>query len=97
MLFHKNHKYIIDTAKYFNIRSFTEKPSQESANKYLDSGNYFWNSGMFMFKASVYLDELKKFAPKILNCCKKSFQTEYKDLDFIRLKNNEFLQSTKKS
>jgi len=83
---------IIDTVKYFNIRSFTEKPSQESANKYLDSGNYFWNSGMFMFKASVYLDELKKFAPKILNCCKKSFQTEYKDLDFIRLKNNEFLQ-----
>ena len=88
---------IIDTEKYFNIRSFTEKPSQESANKYLDSGNYFWNSGMFMFKASVYLDELKKFAPKILDCCKKSFQTEYKDLDFIRLKHNDFLQCPEKS
>jgi len=88
---------IIDTAKYYNIKSFTEKPSQESANKYLDSGNYLWNSGMFMFKASVYLDELKKFAPKILDCCKKSFQTEYKDLDFIRLKNNDFLQCPEKS
>ena len=88
---------IDNTAKYYNIKSFTEKPSQESANKYLDSGNYFWNSGMFMFKASVYLDELKKFAPIILDCCKKSFQTEYKDLDFIRLKNNDFLQCPEKS
>ena len=88
---------IIDTAKYYNIKSFTEKPSKKSANKYLDSGNYLWNSGMFMFKASVYLDELKKFEPKILNCCKKSFQTEYKDFDFIRLKNNEFLKCPEKS
>ena len=52
---------------------------------------------MFMFKASVYLDELKKFAPKILDYCKKSLQTEYKDLDFIRLKNNEFLQCPEQS
>ena len=88
---------IKNTAKYYNIKSFIEKPSQESANKYLDSGNYLWNSGMFMFKASVYLDELKKFAPKILDYCNKSLQTEYKDLDFIRLKNNNFLQCPEKS
>ncbi len=65
---------INDTAKYFNVRSFTEKPNQENANQYLESGNFFWNSGMFMFKASVYLEEIKKFAPRILNCCTKSFQ-----------------------
>ncbi len=88
---------INDTAKYFNVRSFTEKPNQENANQYLESGNFFWNSGMFMFKASVYLEEIKKFAPRILNCCTKSFQTENKDLDFIRLNNNEFLKCPEKS
>jgi len=83
---------INDTTNSYKIKSFTEKPNQANAKQYLESGNYLWNSGMFMFKASVYLEELDKFEPVILDCCKKSCQTEYKDLDFIRLKNNEFLQ-----
>ena len=67
---------------YFNIKSFTEKPNEKTAKKYIDLGNYLWNSGMFMFKASVYLNELKKFEPEIFTCCKNSFETEYIDNDF---------------
>ena len=77
-------------SKYHKINSFIEKPSLTKAKEYFIDGNYFWNSGMFMFKASVYLDELKQFAPKILNCCSKSLEIEYKDLDFTRLDTNEF-------
>ena len=82
---------------YYNIQSFVEKPNQANAQKYLDSGNYLWNSGMFMFKASVYLNELEKFEPGILNICKKSCQTEFKDKDFIRLNNDEFHQCPEQS
>jgi len=88
---------IDNTADYYKIQSFTEKPNKEDAKKYLDSGNYLWNSGMFMFKASIYLQELDKFEPEILASCKKSCQTEYKDKDFIRLNNDEFFQCPEQS
>ena len=88
---------INNTTDSYNIQSFTEKPNQEDAQKYLDSGNYLWNSGMFMFKASIYLQELEKFEPEILTSCKKSCQTEYKDKDFIRLNNDEFRQCPEQS
>jgi len=88
---------IVKTEKYFNVISFTEKPNKRNAKKYLESGNFFWNSGMFMFKASVYLEEINKFEPEILSCCKKSLPTESNDLDFIRLKNDEFLKCPDKS
>jgi len=88
---------IDNTADYYKIQSFTEKPNEENAKKYLDSGNYLWNSGMFMFKASIYLQELEKFEPEILASCKKSCQTEYKDKDFIRLNNDEFFQCPEQS
>jgi len=86
-----------DECSFMNIESFKEKPSQENAEKYVNSGNYLWNSGMFMFKASAYLGELEKFEPEILNACKKSFQTELKDLDFIRINNEAFLQCPSQS
>ena len=79
-------------SKFYNIKSFKEKPNQTNANKYYKSGNYLWNSGMFMFKSSIYLQELEKYAPKILNCCKNSLEKEKKDHDFIRLVNEEFLK-----
>jgi len=88
---------IDNTTNYYNIQSFVEKPNQEDAQKYLDSGNYLWNSGMFMFKASIYLEELEKFEPEILASCKKSCQTEYKDKDFIRLNKDEFYKCPEQS
>jgi mannose-1-phosphate guanylyltransferase len=79
-------------SKFYNIKSFKEKPSQTKANKYFKSGKYLWNSGMFMFKSSIYLQELEKFAPEILACCKNSLKDERQDHDFIRLINKEFLK-----
>ena len=88
---------INNTDDYYSIKSFTEKPSQKNAKKYLDSGNYLWNSGMFMFKASVYLSELEKFEPEILSACKKSCTTENIDSDFIRIDNDAFHQCPNES
>ena len=83
--------------KYYNIISFTEKPNLEVAEKYLNSGNYYWNSGIFLFKASSYLKELEKYEPEIFNICEKSFIKSSKDLDFIRLGNEEFYTCPEKS
>ena len=79
-------------SKFYNIKSFKEKPNQTNANKYFKSEKYLWNSGMFMFKSSIYLQELEKFAPEILACCKNSLKDERQDHDFIRLINEEFLK-----
>jgi len=73
------------------VEKFIEKPDQETADKYFNSQEYLWNSGMFVFKASVYINELKKFEPEILSCCKRSCTKEYQDLDFIRLQESEFI------
>ncbi|MDA8755364.1 mannose-1-phosphate guanylyltransferase/mannose-6-phosphate isomerase [Candidatus Pseudothioglobus singularis] len=82
---------------FYSIKSFTEKPNKEIAKKYVDSGNYLWNSGMFMFKASLYLSELKKFEPSIYSVCKTSFKTENIDSDFIPVNKNSFLKCPSKS
>ena len=82
---------------YFNINKFVEKPDYETAQRYVGSGDYYWNSGMFMFKASVYLDELDKYEPEIISACRRSYQTEFHDLDFIRLNKDEFLRCPSQS
>ncbi|HAL1684625.1 TPA: mannose-1-phosphate guanylyltransferase/mannose-6-phosphate isomerase [Escherichia coli] len=76
----------------FKVNSFVEKPDLETAKNYLEQKCYLWNSGMFMFKASVYLDELKKFRPDILAACKESLSSASTDLDFIRLNSNVFAE-----
>jgi len=81
----------------YNILSFTEKPNFKIAQQYLHSGNYYWNSGIFIFKASLYLQELEKYEPEIYNACKKSCSKIPKDLDFIRLDNKEFYKCPNKS
>jgi mannose-1-phosphate guanylyltransferase len=86
-----------DRDAYYSIKSFVEKPNYKNAKKYLESGNYLWNSGMFMFKASVFLDELEKFEPKILSACKKSCTAENIDSDFIRIDYDAFHQCPNKS
>ncbi len=76
----------------FKVNSFVEKPDLETAKNYLEQKCYLWNSGMFMFKASVYLDELKKFRPDILAACKESLSSASTDLDFIRLHSDVFAE-----
>jgi len=82
----------VNKNQYYKINSFTEKPNQEDANDYFSSGNYYWNSGIFMFKASIYLRELKKFEPEIYNACINSTNTLLIDSDFIRMNDNEFIK-----
>jgi mannose-1-phosphate guanylyltransferase len=69
----------------FDVASFVEKPDLATAQTYVDSGEYYWNSGMFMFKASRYLQELEKYNPQMLEICRKAIATEAKDLEFVRV------------
>ncbi|MBC7003569.1 mannose-1-phosphate guanylyltransferase/mannose-6-phosphate isomerase [Photobacterium sp. BZF1] len=74
----------------FRVDTFVEKPDLAKAQSYLASGDYYWNSGIFLFKASVYLDELKENNPDILNACKLALSEAQSDLDFIRLDTQSF-------
>ena len=76
----------------YKVEQFVEKPSLEIAEKYIASGDYYWNSGCFMFKASSYLNELKQFSPEIYDICGKATKKMLKDIDFIRIDENEFLK-----
>ncbi len=74
----------------FKVRSFVEKPSRELAQQYLDAGDYLWNSGMFLFGAAEYLRELERLAPEISAACRAAVQAAEKDLDFLRLPEEEY-------
>ncbi|MCH7816952.1 MAG: mannose-1-phosphate guanylyltransferase/mannose-6-phosphate isomerase [Proteobacteria bacterium] len=63
----------LDDTSAFRVASFTEKPDLKTAEAYLASGNYFWNSGMFMFTASRFLHELKQHAPDIFDSCHAAY------------------------
>ena len=78
------------SAEAFAVQQFVEKPSQAVAQQYLDSGEFYWNSGMFLFKASVYLAELKKHRPDILAACELAMTNTAPDLDFIRVNSDAF-------
>ena len=72
------------------IKPFIEKPQNELAKKLLKSNKYLWNSGMFIFKTSLILKELKNYSPEILTQCTKAMNNSVQDLDFIRIEKNEF-------
>jgi mannose-1-phosphate guanylyltransferase len=76
----------------FDVAEFIEKPDLDTANNYLVSGDYLWNSGIFMFKASRYVEELTKFNPDIIDVCKKALAHTSTDLDFVRVDETEFTQ-----
>ncbi len=72
------------------IESFVEKPDLQTAKQYLESGQYFWNSGMFMFRADKVLEELERFSPDIVSACRKAVSLGKTDLDFFRLDKGAF-------
>lgn len=69
----------------FTVDRFVEKPDLETAEAYLASGEYLWNSGMFMFQASVFLAELEKHQPEMLRCCRDAFAGIESDKDYQRI------------
>jgi len=74
----------------YNVEEFVEKPDEEKAAKLLQSGDYLWNSGMFMFRASRFLEELEKFAPDVLRHAQLAYEAAAEDFDFTRLDAEKF-------
>ena len=73
-----------------DIDQFVEKPDLATATQYLEEGAYYWNSGMFMFKASDYLKALQEFSPAMYDSCQASVNAAQHDMDFIRVGAEEF-------
>lgn len=86
--FNKDQK--IDNLSAYSVDQFIEKPDYRTAEQYLNDGCYMWNSGMFMFRADVFLNEVKSIQPEIYNTCKQAYDKSEKDLDFIRLNKELF-------
>jgi mannose-1-phosphate guanylyltransferase / mannose-6-phosphate isomerase len=69
----------------FLIESFVEKPTRERAEQFIAAGGYYWNSGMFLFRAHRYLEELERLAPDIAASCRTAYGLATRDLDFTRV------------
>ncbi len=79
------------SAKGSEIKRFIEKPNLHLAKEFLLDERYSWNSGMFVFKASTIISEIKKFNPQIINCCENAMEYSKEDLDFKRIDHKVFL------
>ena len=79
------------------VDCFVEKPDRATAQAYLDSGDYCWNSGMFMFSAAAFLQELKSFRQDIYNACEKAVQESQQEWDFTRLGRDAFIACSSES
>ncbi len=74
----------------FRVARFVEKPDLETARRYLSSGRFFWNSGMFVFHPKRYLEELQRFRPEIVAAAKSAWEAGIRDLEFLRLDSAAF-------
>ncbi len=88
-------EFILDkhNIKGSRIKRFIEKPDKELAQKLVKSKKYTWNSGMFVFRNSLIIKELNKYAPLVLESCKKALFNSVRDLDFIRIEGASFSKS----
>lgn len=77
-------------SNHFAVEEFVEKPNLATAQTYLDAGCYFWNSGMFVFKASTFLDELAEQSPEVILATEQAKAWATSDLDFIRVDQESF-------
>jgi mannose-1-phosphate guanylyltransferase / mannose-6-phosphate isomerase len=76
-----------------SVLRFVEKPDLATATDYLNRGDYVWNSGMFLFTAQAFIEELKQHSPQVLTAIQKSFDNARRDTDFVRLNGEEFSAS----
>ncbi len=72
------------------IARFVEKPDRATAEQFLATGRFTWNSGMFLFKASAILAELERLAPEVVSACRSALEHDSADLDFLRLEREAF-------
>jgi len=88
----------IEAAEHFSheslqdvpIARFVEKPDRATAEQFLATGRFTWNSGMFLFRASAMLAELERLAPEVVSCCRAALEQDSADLDFLRLEREAF-------
>lgn len=73
------------SAQSYHLDAFVEKPDTQTAQAYVASGEYLWNSGMFVMRASVWIDQLTQFQPEMVEACRQSLGNATEDLDFCRL------------
>ncbi|WP_414451997.1 mannose-1-phosphate guanylyltransferase/mannose-6-phosphate isomerase [Burkholderia sp. 22PA0099] len=81
---------VVDGKAVYHVDAFVEKPDSETATRFLADGRYYWNSGMFMLKASTYIEELERHAPEIALNAQRSLEAAQKDADFVRLDSEVF-------
>jgi mannose-1-phosphate guanylyltransferase/mannose-6-phosphate isomerase len=79
------------------VARFVEKPDAERARQFVEGGDHYWNSGIFLMRADLYLDELKRFEPVMVDACTAALSAAKRDLDFIRLDATAFERSPGKS
>lgn len=77
----------------FLVKSFKEKPDITTAERYLNAGNYLWNSGMFMLDAKTYLETIREFETAMFDACQRAYENASSDLDFKRIDNVAFSNS----
>jgi mannose-1-phosphate guanylyltransferase/mannose-6-phosphate isomerase len=82
-----------ETAVARPVLEFVEKPNRATAEQYVASGNFYWNGGMFMFRASRYLEELESHEPAIAAACRQAVEAGARDIDFVRLGAKEYSAS----
>ncbi|BAN99732.1 ManC protein [Plautia stali symbiont] len=88
---HRGEQLAGDEHAPFRVQRFVEKPNLKTAQDYLASGEYYWNSGMFMFRAKRYLQELEKFRPDILDACRRAMANVAEGNDFISIDKDDSL------
>jgi mannose-1-phosphate guanylyltransferase/mannose-6-phosphate isomerase len=85
------------SGEWSQVQAFVEKPDAQTAAAYVAAGDYYWNSGMFLFKAARYLEELERHAPQMLAACREAMAGTAQDFDFIRPDREAFLRSPSNS
>jgi mannose-1-phosphate guanylyltransferase / mannose-6-phosphate isomerase len=79
-----------EVTQVFRVAEFVEKPDFDLARSFVASGEHFWNGGIFLFPAALYLDELERLRPDIVAACRRALTEAKRDEDFIRLGKNAF-------
>ena len=93
----KSYEELSEERPSSKIKNFIEKPNLDLAKKLINDKHYSWNSGIFLFKASIFLEELEKFEPQIIKACDESLKKGVTDLDFLRINEDEFQKCPNKS
>jgi len=84
-------------AHHYDVKAFHEKPDKKTAQSYVASQNHYWNSGMFMFKAEVFLQELQKYAPEIYKASLQAYKNSKKDDEIVRIQHEDMLSIPEES